>query len=76
MNKITNINFSNDDYTKFNKRLFTIDKSIVWKRYIQKFKNKINSNIMISEITFDQNLEEFIKNNYKSHKLINITSLT
>ena len=75
LNNITKINFSNDDYIKFNKKLFNIDKSIILKRYIQKIRNKINSKITNLNLTFDKCLEEFIVNNYKSHKLINITNM-
>ena len=76
LNKLEKINISKNDCIKYNESLFKIDKSIILRRYVQKIRNKINNkNIIIPEITFDRIIEDFIGINYKSYKIINITTM-
>jgi len=75
LNIIEKINYHDDEYIEFNKKIFTIDKSIILKKYINKIRNKTNNKLMIDESSFDKNLEEYLNMNYETYKIINMTDM-
>ena len=62
-NMIEKINYNDTEYDDFTKKLFTINKSIILKKYINKITNKINKKLITNESSFDKNIEEYINKN-------------